>query len=120
MQSAEAPPEVKEAPSVRADCICAEEIAADVVILEGLVVDAEVTLGPDGRSPNERQATVFDIWRAQGAEISGRTRVWHSSNKKSCGIVFDYGRKYSLAVQRNAETGDLETDACLMRAARAS
>ncbi len=95
-------------------CTCPDEMDENLLMLRGLVVDAEVTLAPDGRSPNERQATIFDIKPNNKVDIEGRTRIWHSTNKSQCGLTFDYGLQYSLIVRRTEE-GDLETDACLMR-----
>ena len=94
-------------------CVCAAEIATDVVIITGLVVDAELTLGPDGLSTNERQATVFDVSKTNAPAITGRTKVWHSTNLSKCGVLFDYGKKYEVAA-RKTENGALETDRCLM------
>ncbi len=105
-----APPiEIRRAP----ECTCPDEIDQDLLILRGLVVDAEITLAPDGRSPNERQATIFDIKPNNDFDIEGRTRIWHSTNESQCGLSFDYGLQYSLIVRRTEE-GAIETDACLM------
>ena len=95
------------------ECTCPEEAGQEVLRLRGLVVDAEITLAPDGRSPNERQATIFDIKPNNQGDIEGRTRIWHSTKKSSCGLTFDYGLQYSLIVRRTEEDA-LETDACLM------
>ena len=111
-----APPRSYETPRVRADCICQDDDAADIIRLEGLVVDAEVTLSAGGRAANDRQATVFDVSGGDDAAISGRTRIWHSTRTEDCGVTFDYGRKYSLAARRT-DAGLLETDECLMRRA---
>lgn len=98
-------------------CGCAKAAAPDM-ILEGLVVDAEVTLAPGGRSPNERQATIFNVLKATGEDltkaIDGRTRIFHNTTPGACGVTFDYGKRYSVAV-RKTETGALETDLCLSR-----
>lgn len=94
-------------------CTCAAEAEQDLLTLRGLVVDAEITLAPDGRSPNERQATIFDIKPNNDSDVEGRTRIWHSTKKSNCGLTFDYGLQYSLIVRRTEE-GALETDACLM------
>jgi len=110
-----AAPKAKPAPTIRAKCLCPAPVEGAIVRLEGLVVDAELTLGPDGRTANDRQATIFEIWRSDGAEVSGRTKVWHSADTEACGVIFDYGRKYQLAARKN-EAGELETDACVMRA----
>lgn len=99
------------------ECTCSDEIDDSALILQGLVVDAELRLGADGRSPDERQATIFDVKPANSLDIKGRTRIWHSTNSQQCGLTFDYGLQYSLAVRRT-EDGAFETDACLMRSAQ--
>ena len=116
------PAELTEPPQLRKpaspQCVCAVEEAderdADYITLEGLVVDAEVTLAPDRRSTNARQATIFDVARASEQGVRGRTRVWHTTVIEQCGVAFDYGRRYTVAARRT-ETGGLETDECLMR-----
>lgn len=109
------PPDVPKAP----ECRCPEAPEEAVVFLRGLVVDAEVTVAPDGRSPNERQATIFTITPSADHNYKGRTRIWHTTKTESCGITFDYGLQYLVAVRRT-EDGALETDECLMRQTRAS
>ena len=112
------PAELTEPPQLRKpaspQCVCAVEGDTDNITLEGLVVDAEVTLAPDRRSTNARQATIFDVARASEQGVRGRTRVWHTTVIEQCGVAFDYGRRYTVAARRT-ETGDLETDECLMR-----
>lgn len=108
-----AAPELKAPPSVRAACPCPKEPEPGVMTLRGLVVDAELTLGPDGRSANDRQATIFDITPGNPYGVSGRTRIYHSTDTNKCGVLFDYGSKYLLRV-RKTENGEFETDKCLM------
>lgn len=117
LQSAEsAEPPHHKTPTVRAvGCRCSDQTEPGAIIIEGVVVDAEVTLAPGGLSVNDRMATIFDV-KGQG-EISGRTRVWHQSNPDQCGVTFDYGLTYKVAL-RQTEDGALETDACLMRKTR--
>lgn len=111
---AQTPPEASEKEiSVRAPCACPETPETPFAVLEGYVVDAEVTLGDDRLSINERQTTIFDIPPGASAGTSGRTRIWHSNNLKACGVEFDYGKKYSVPV-RQLDDGDFETDKCLM------
>ena len=97
--------------SVRAPCTCTAE--TPYAVLEGYVVDAEVTLGADRLSINERQATIIDIPPGASSVASGRTRIWHSNDLKACGVEFDYGKKYSIPV-RQSDDGEFETDKCLM------
>ncbi len=94
-------------------CACKEEDVASLII-EGLVIDAELTLAPDRRSTNDRRATIFNVIVNNEADIKGRTKVWHVSNPDQCGVSFDYGKKYKIAL-RKTEEGQLETDACLMK-----
>lgn len=100
-------------PSVRAPCHCPDAMEPGLVYLEGLVVDAELTVAPDGRTPNDRQATVFDIKPGNAVGVSGRTRIFHSNNTNKCGVVFDYGKQYELVVRKTGD-GQYETDKCLM------
>lgn len=109
------PPDVRKEP----ECRCPETPQDGVLFLRGLVVDAEVTVAPDGRSPNERQATIFTINPSADHDYKGRTRIWHTTKTESCGVTFDYGLQYLLAARRT-EDGALETDACLMRQTRES
>ena len=109
------PPEVGKKP----ECRCPDTLEDGVLFLRGLVVDAEVTVAPDGRTPNERQATIFTINPSTDHDYKGRTRIWHTTKTESCGITFDYGLQYLLAVRRT-EDGALETDECLMRQTRES
>lgn len=97
------------------DCGC-EEAAPALAYLEGFVVDAELTLGADGRSINDRQATIFDVLQGQdivAMNVRGRTKIFHSANRKQCGVTFDYGKKYRVPV-RKTEDGKFETDLCLV------
>jgi|GEM_PF-6326712 len=97
-------------------CECPDAREPGIIILEGLIVDAEVTLGPDRRSINDRQATIIDVAKS-GDGVKGRTRVWHTTSEETCGVTFDYGRTYKIPV-RETEDGDFETDQCLMQQAR--
>ncbi len=107
-----APPEVRQAPA----CVCPASRETPEVVFSGFVVDAEVTLGADRRSVEDRMATVFDVKSSNNGDVDGRTRLWHTTAPSSCGVTFDYGKKYSVAARRS-DDGDLETDKCLMRAA---
>ena len=113
------PAELTEPPRLRQpltpQCACADEPQTDYVTLEGLVVDAEVTLAASGRAVNARQATIFEVARASEQDVRGRTRLWHTTIIEQCGVTFEYGRRYTVAARRT-EAGDLETDECLMRA----
>ncbi len=116
-------PSLGDAPTIRKlpkkECSCPPEPEKDVFTLYGLVVDAEVTLAPDGRSANERQATIINLVEPDDdANVSAgeRARVWHKTKSEQCGVTFDYGRKYKIPA-RKTEQGQFETDLCLMRQA---
>ena len=103
-------------------CDCSDADFSSYFEIRGLVIDAEVTLSASGLSMNERQATIFDAPKSKlpdGSVIDGRVRVWHINNEAKCGVTFDYGKKYSVAVNRN-EDGEFETNACLMKLATRS
>ncbi len=108
-----APPVLRKAPVKTCTCTVARE--PGLIILEGLIVDAEVTLAPDRISINDRQATIMDVAKSSDGDndIQGRTRIWHTTSEKSCGVRFDYGRTYKVAV-RTTEDGEFETDQCLI------
>ncbi len=108
-----APPVLRKVPATTCTCSAARE--PGIIILEGLIVDAEVTLAPDRISINDRQATIMEVVKST-EDIKGRTRIWHTTSEKSCGVTFDYGRTYEIAV-RTTEDGEFETDQCLMRQA---
>ena len=103
-----AAPEIKKF----SDCTCPADASADVT-LSGYVIDAKVILGADGRSVEDRMATIFDVKSSNDSSISGRTAVWHSIDEDSCGVSFDYGKKYTVRA-RWSDNEELETDACLM------
>ena len=96
-------------------CRCPDEPTHGIILLHGIAVDAEVTLNADGLSPADRQATIINV-NSSNTDIKGRTKIWHSTNRNQCGVTFDYGKKYSIAV-RKTEQG-FETDECLMRRIR--
>lgn len=110
-----APPQLYGKDPTEPRCVCIDDqTPKEFITLKGLVVDAEVTLSANRLSTNDRQTTIFDVTQASNNETSGRTRIWHSTLVGQCGVTFDYGRRYTLAV-RKSETGQLETDECLMR-----
>ncbi|WP_425409736.1 hypothetical protein [Hyphococcus sp.] len=104
-----APPELKTAPA----CVCPAPSEAPDVTFSGYVVDAKITLGADRRSVKDRMATIFDVKSSSDGDIEGRTSLWHTTSAETCGVSFDYGKKYSVAARWS--DGELETDKCLMR-----
>lgn len=105
-------PTIRRLPNLK-KCRCPEEVESDFLIIEGLVVDARVSLAPDGRSANDRQVTFFNVVREIN-EIEGRIPVWHSTDPAQCGVTFDYGKKYKVPVRKTIDDA-LETDQCLMK-----
>ena len=112
-----APPKLNRAKAIL--CSCAKTKPPEFM-LQGLVVDAELTLAPDGRKAASRQATIFDVLAAtengEPAEIDGRLKIFHQTNTAQCGVRFDYGKEYMVYAHKN-EDGAYETDYCLMNAA---
>ncbi len=108
-----APPVLRKAPVKT--CTCSDARETGIIVLEGLIVDAEVTLAPDRLSINDRQATIMDVAKSSDNDndIKGRTRIWHTTSEKSCGVTFDYGRTYEVPV-RTTDDGEFETDQCLI------
>lgn len=98
------------------ECVCPAAAAPADLSLRGVVVDARIVAGEDLRSYESRMATIFEVEWSSDAAVKGRTAVWHQIDAKACGLSFNYGRKYSVPVRRNA-SGELQTDACLMKAA---
>jgi hypothetical protein len=102
------PPELRSAPV----CTCTGTARPDVTFT-GYVIDAEVILGADKLSVEDRMATIFDVKYSDDSKIHDRTRVWHDVSEDKCGVTFDYGRKYIIAARWD-ENGELETDQCLL------
>ena len=113
LETEAAPAKEQKKPSIRfTECRCPDQDETAFIILKGVVVDAEVTLSPDGLSAADRQATIINVSGSNDG-AKGRTKIWHSTKEVQCGVNFDYGKKYSIAA-RKTEKG-FETDACLMR-----
>lgn len=112
-----APPKLNRAKAIL--CSCAKTKAPEFM-LQGLVVDAELTLAPNGRKAAARQATIFDVLSAtengEPADIDGRLKIFHQTDTAQCGVRFDYGKEYMVYAQKN-EDDAYETDYCLMNAA---
>ena len=112
-----APPKLNRTKAILCSC---EKTQPPQFMLQGLVVDAEMTLAPDGRNPADRQATIFNIFTAtengERADLGRRLKIFHLTNKARCGVRFDYGKEY-MVYARKTEEGAYETDYCLMNAA---
>ncbi|MCA8887326.1 MAG: hypothetical protein KDA46_00725 [Parvularculaceae bacterium] len=98
-------------PDPYAKCVCEDADAASVMSFVGIVSDAQVLLGEDGRSPAARQATIFRVVKTVKGEVSNPARVWHMTAPEECGVTFDYGKRYDVRVI--AVEDGLETSWCL-------
>jgi hypothetical protein len=74
-----APPELKQLPA----CVCPSPQERPDVMFSGYVIDAEVTLGSDRRSVEDRMATIFDVKWSDDGELEGRTRLWHATSAEA-------------------------------------
>ncbi len=72
-----------------------------------------MTLGPDGRTPEARQATIFRVMKGKSADVPDPAKVWHVTNPAKCGVKFDYGKRYTVVAVKK-QNGDLETSHCVM------
>lgn len=104
------PPVDREAPEI---CVCPRTPVADVPTIYGFAIDAVVLLDASGLKPLPRQATIFRIVSAEGVEAATPFKVWHLSGANRCGVDFDYGKGYTVALRQKG--ADYETDICLMR-----
>lgn len=94
-----------------ARCVCEAEKDAALVRFRGVAQDAIVTVGPDGRKPEDRQATVFTLMRP-AAGVTSPVKVFHSTAPSKCGVRFDYGKIYDVVAVKSGDA--LETSYCLM------
>lgn len=92
-------------------CVCEATGEAEVVRFRGAAVDAIVAVGPDGRTPQDRQATLFTLMRPVKG-LAAPVKVWHLKNPHKCGVTFDYGKLYDVVAVKSGE--ELETSYCLM------
>lgn len=94
-------------------CSCAGVDKAPLVSFTGIASDAQMTLGPDGRSALPRQATIFDVVKGKSADVPNPAKVFHVTDPAKCGVKFDYGKRYVVTAVKT-ENGELETSYCLM------
>ena len=94
-----------------ARCVCETARNATLVRFRGSAQDAIVTVGPDGRKPEDRQATLFSLIRPV-AGLSSPVKVFHSTAPAKCGVSFDYGKIYDVVAVKSGDA--LETSYCLM------
>lgn len=94
-------------------CACSQADERPRVAFTGYATDAELTLGEDGRSAEERQATIFRVTKGRSADVPELAKVWHVTDPAKCGVKFDYGKRYDVAAVKR-EDGALETDWCKM------
>ena len=111
---------LRDAPTVikteaKRECTCTQPAAdnTDEIIVHGLVTGARLFLAPDGLKPADRQATIFSVSKSLPRKVVNTSEqpIYHNTNTTKCGITFDYGRTYKIAVRKN-EKGELETDFC--------
>lgn len=98
-------------------CVCPEIDRTKIVRFSGYVTDAQLTLGPDGKSVLDRQATIFESVKS-ASDIGDRVKLWHNIKPEKCGLSFDYGKRYEIVAIRIDDK--VETDACLMGKVRPS
>lgn len=94
-------------------CSCANADKSNLVSFTGIASDAQLTLGPDGRSADARQATIFRVVKGKSADVKDPAKVWHVTDPAKCGVKFDYGKRYMVTVVKK-ENGELETSYCVM------
>jgi len=92
-------------PYSKCKCIDAKP---SVKSFDGVVIDAALFLGTDGRFVADRQATIFRVVDGLDGET---VKVFHSTKPEQCGLSFDYGKEYRIAVR--SEKGIYETDYCI-------
>ncbi|MEO1013937.1 MAG: hypothetical protein AAFX08_01995 [Pseudomonadota bacterium] len=90
-------------PDPYADCVCADGEPSGVIEIDGLVQDAELRLGPDGRSVLPEQATIFQIISSTDEAVSGQAKVHHPTRPSECGLTFDYGKRYKVRALREGD-----------------
>jgi hypothetical protein len=92
-------------------CVC-KRPEGDPIRFVGVASDAQLTLGADGLSTEDRQATIFTVVRVKSGDVKSPAKVYHSTNPAKCGISFNYGKRYEIVgVLKN---GLIETDWCQM------
>ncbi len=94
-------------------CSCANTDKSNLVSFTGIASDALMILGPDGRSAEARQATIFRVVKGKSADVADPAKVWHVTDPAKCGVKFDYGKRYAVTAIKN-ENGELETSYCVM------
>lgn len=92
-------------------CVC-KAAEGDPVRFLGIASDAQLTLGADGLSAEDRQATIFTVMRVKTGDVKSPAKVFHSTNPAKCGISFDYGKRYEIVGV--LKDGAIETDWCQM------
>ena len=113
LQGASAPPQLRTPPQSDpyARCVCVDVDQSTLVSFTGVVVDAQLLLGEDGRSPADRQATIFRVVKTLKGEVASPARIWHVTAPENCGVTFDYGKRYTVVAINN--DGAFETNWCV-------
>ncbi len=94
-------------------CSCKNVDTSSTIAFTGIASDAVMTLAPDGRSAEARQATVFRVLKGVSADVPETVKVYHLTNPEKCGVKFDYGKRYAVVAIKKAN-GELETSWCVM------
>lgn len=110
-QSSLSEPPLVRAVDPYARCTCSAEAQSDVIEIDGIVRDAELRVGPDGRSVLPEQTTVFSVIAASDADVGEMVRVRHDTRPSKCGLSFDYGKRYRIRVV--GTDGGFRSDYCL-------
>ena len=113
VQAGAADPSLTAPPELRSQCRCKPVGDAEPVTIRGFAIDGEIRVAENGRDPLPRQATVFRVLTANGVEAQTPFKVWHMTAPAQCGVTFDYGKLYVVALRKSGE--EYETDQCLMR-----
>lgn len=113
LQTGAAEPSLTAPPALRSQCRCKPSEGDELVTIRGFAIDGEIRVAENGRDPLPRQATVFRVLSATGVEAQTPFKVWHVTAPDQCGVTFDYGKLYMVALRKSGE--EYETDQCLMR-----
>jgi hypothetical protein len=94
-------------------CSCANADRSNLVAFTGVANDAQMTLGPDGRTAIARQATIFRVLKGKSENVPDPAKVFHVTDPAKCGVKFDYGKRYDVVAVKKPN-GELETSYCVM------
>ncbi len=110
LDSVRAAPRDPAAQNPYAECRC-PPTPDGVVEIEGVVKDAELRVGPDGRSVLPTQTTVFTVVRSSDPDVGDEARVSHPTDPAQCGLSFEYGQRYIVRAEKDGRS--LKTNWCI-------